>query len=69
MKPPLPCSQKSKKLPKYVLSIYSYSKDFEKYEKRAASAKIKAVRDVLTLPMYAELTVEDVDRICDVILK
>lgn len=26
-------------------------------------------RKILTLPMYAELTVEDVDRICDVIIK
>ena len=24
---------------------------------------------VLTLPLYADLTIEDVDRICDVILK
>lgn len=29
----------------------------------------KAAECVLTLPMYADLTVEDVDRICDVILK
>ena len=26
-------------------------------------------RKVLTLPMYEELTVEDVDKICDVILE
>lgn len=31
--------------PKYVLSIYSYQKDLEKYEKRVNSAKSKAVRD------------------------
>lgn len=31
--------------PKYILSIYSYSKDLEKYEKRIRSAKSKAVRD------------------------
>jgi dTDP-4-amino-4,6-dideoxygalactose transaminase len=29
----------------------------------------KAAECVLTLPMYADLTVEDVDRICDIILK
>ncbi len=29
----------------------------------------KAAESVLTLPMYADLTIEDVDRICDVILK
>ena len=39
--------------PKYVLSIYSYSKDFEKYEKRAVSAKSKAVRDEATLYLDA----------------
>ena len=31
--------------PKYILSIYSYQKDLEKYEKRVQSAKSKAVRD------------------------
>ena len=29
----------------------------------------KAAKTVLTLPMYADLTVEDVDRICDIILQ
>lgn len=31
--------------PKYILSIFSYQKDLEKYEKRANTAKSKAVRD------------------------
>ena len=31
--------------PKYVLSIYSYQKDLEKYERRVKNAKNKAVRD------------------------
>lgn len=31
--------------PKYVLSIYSYQKDLEKYETRIRAAKSKAVRD------------------------
>ena len=31
--------------PKYILSIFSYQKDLEKYEKRAATAKSKAVRE------------------------
>ena len=31
--------------PRYILSIYSYQKDLEKYEKRVHSAKNKAVRD------------------------
>ena len=32
--------------PKYVLSIYSYQKDLEKYERRVKLAKNKVVRDV-----------------------
>ena len=31
--------------PKYILSIFSYQKDLEKYERRVKSAKNKAVRD------------------------
>ena len=31
--------------PKYVLSIFSYQKDLEKYQRRVRSAKSKAVRD------------------------
>ena len=31
--------------PKYVLSVFSYQKDLEKYQKRVRSAKNKAVRD------------------------
>ena len=31
--------------PKYVLSIYSYQKDLERYERRVKSAKNRAVRD------------------------
>ena len=31
--------------PKYVLSVFSYQKDLEKYEKRIRNAKSKAVRD------------------------
>lgn len=34
--------------PKYILSIFSYQKDFEKYEKRVHSAKSKATRDAAT---------------------
>ena len=34
--------------PKYILSIFSYQKDLEKYEKRAATAKSKAVQDAAT---------------------
>ena len=31
--------------PKYILSIYSYQKDLERYERRVKTAKNKAVRD------------------------
>ena len=43
----------------------------EKYGWSVANTPVayKAANTVLTLPMYADLTVEDVDRICDVILK
>lgn len=39
--------------PKYILSIYSYNKDLEKYEKRIESAKNKAVRDQATAYLEA----------------
>lgn len=34
--------------PKYILSIFSYQKDLEEYEKRIRSAKSKAVQDAAT---------------------
>lgn len=39
--------------PKYSFSIYSYNKDWEKYEKRIKSAKNKAVRDTATAYLEA----------------
>lgn len=39
--------------PKYILSIYSYNKDLEKYEKRIKSEKNKAVRDKATVYLEA----------------
>lgn len=39
--------------PKYILSIYSYQKELEKYEKRVHKAKNKAVRDEATLYLEA----------------
>lgn len=45
-----------------------YAKDYGWSVKNTPLAK-KAAENVLTLPMYADLTIEDVDRICDVILK
>ncbi len=43
----------------------------EQYGASVANTPVakKAAECVLTLPMYADLTVEDVDRICDIILK
>ena len=39
--------------PKYVLSVFSYEKDLEKYEKRVWNAKSKAVRDEATAYLEA----------------
>jgi len=39
--------------PKYILSIFSYQNDFEKYEKRVHSAKNKAVQDAATAYLEA----------------
>lgn len=45
-----------------------YMEDYGHYSEKTPVAKW-AADHVLTLPMYADLTVEDVDRICDIILK
>lgn len=52
--------------------FYPLVSDFECYcsaysSDRTPVAK-KAASQVLTLPMYADLELEDVDRICDVVL-
>lgn len=39
--------------PKYILSVYSYDKDLEKYEKRVHKAKSKSVRDEATAYLEA----------------
>lgn len=39
--------------PKYILSVFSYQKDLEKYEKRVKSAKNKAARDAATAYLEA----------------
>ena len=39
--------------PKYILSIFSYQKDFEKYEKRVKNARYKAMRDEATVYLDA----------------
>lgn len=41
----------------------------EKYGNAHVPVALRASETVLTLPMYADLTVEDADRICDVILR
>ncbi|MDO5423998.1 MAG: DegT/DnrJ/EryC1/StrS family aminotransferase [Eubacteriales bacterium] len=40
----------------------------EKYKDQTTPVAHKIARKVLTLPMYEELSLEDVDRICDIIL-
>ena len=45
-----------------------YKAEYGKSVENTPVAK-KAAESVLTLPMFADLTVDDVDRICDIILK
>lgn len=53
--------------------FYPLITDFACYEGRFCDAKVPVAQriagNILTLPCYAELPLEDVDRICDVILK
>ena len=53
--------------------FYPLCSEFECYDGMFDADKTpiakKASREVLTLPLYADLTIEDVDRICDVILR
>lgn len=52
--------------------FYPLTSEFSVYQRRFLIQKtpvaFDASRHVLTLPLYSELTVEDVDRICDVIV-
>ncbi|MEE0663928.1 MAG: DegT/DnrJ/EryC1/StrS family aminotransferase, partial [Collinsella bouchesdurhonensis] len=52
--------------------FYPLVSDFECYRSEYSSDRTpvakKAALQVLTLPMYADLSLEDVDRICDVVL-
>ena len=43
--------------------------DCYNYDANQTPVALEISKKVLTLPLYADLTVEDVDRICDVILK
>lgn len=55
---------------KYFYPLTSEYSCYEgKFEIQETPIAKKYSRQVLTLPLYADLTVEDVDRICDVILK
>lgn len=53
--------------------FYPLTSSFEcykdKFEIRSTPVAEKVAREVLTLPLYADLTIEDVDRICNIILK
>ena len=53
--------------------FYPLTSSFACYEGKFVIQKTpiaeKMAREVLTLPLYADLTIEDVDRICDIILK
>ena len=53
--------------------FYPLTSEFEcykgKFEIQPTPVAKKAAAQILTLPLYADLTINDVDRICDVILK
>lgn len=53
--------------------FYPLTSEFECYKDRfeiqSTPIAKKAANEVLTLPLYADLNIEDVDRICEVILK
>lgn len=54
---------------KYFYPLVSENKEFTE-DLASATPFAKAVsRNILCLPLFAQLTVEDVDRICDIILK
>lgn len=48
--------------------LHCYEKDYA-YSAKDTPIALKASETILTLPMFADLGVEDVDRICDIILK
>lgn len=53
--------------------FYPLTNDFEAYkgmfELQKTPVAMRIAADVLTLPLYADLTIEDVDRICKIILQ
>ena len=51
---------------KYFYPAVNEMDCYENANKTPVAARIS--RQVLTLPMYADLSIEDVDRICDVVL-
>ena len=54
---------------KYFYPAINEMSYYQKMQPEETPVAAKISRNVLTLPMFAELTVADVDRICDIILK
>lgn len=55
---------------KYFYPLTSASPAFDgKYDPAETSVALDVSERVLTLPLYADLSLDDVDRICDIILK
>ena len=53
---------------KYFYPLTSVSSAFnEKYDSTDTPVALHLSKRVLTLPLYADLSLDDVDRICDVI--
>ena len=50
-----------------LINDYDCYKD--KYSSKDTPIAKKISDNVLTIPMYADLSIEDVDRICDIILR
>lgn len=54
---------------KYILDILNTFECFHgKYDVTRTPVALHISKRVLTLPLYADLALEDVDRICDIIL-
>lgn len=54
---------------KYFYPLVSENQEFESDMTKNTPHALEISRNILCLPLYAHLAVEDVDRICDIILK
>lgn len=52
-----------------ITNTFECYKDIPGFEPERTPVALRASMNVLTLPLYADLALEDVDRICDIILR